>query len=503
VPGADPFTFEFDDNTSDIEIGDGVLVHAGNISSGNAFHGSVRAVEARRLRVFIPVKNLASDVFAKQSWIIDRLPSDVTAEASHTALYDFLVSPIDVKKQLILGISERKQTRFFTPPASIARENATGALNSSQAEAVGRAINCDVFHLIWGPPGTGKTKVIPRIVEGAGGPVLLGAFTNTAVDKMLVALLKHDPKARFLRMGRSKDSSRELLDLLDDPAEYFSEDMAEKRRSVTAVREALTSARVVAATAHRASTLPYLRTRHFEMAIIDEAGQLTEPLTLGLILRGKRFVLIGDDRQLPPVVRTRALASSMFERLKREYPNDVTLLDTQYRMHPAIMALANRLFYDGRLRSGVTPDDRTPPDGAPITLIPVEGPSDDRRNLAEAEAACARAMSYIRDHGIAGSRIGVVSPFRAQVALMRQLLENTGITVDTLERFQGGERDVMILSFVRPSATGFVFDERRLNVAITRAQRKLVLVAHPRLFQDSRYSWIYTFTEAPKTAGAI
>jgi DNA replication ATP-dependent helicase Dna2 len=499
VMGAEPFTFEFDDNTSDIATGDAVLVHAGNISSSHAFHGYVRAVEARRMRVFIPVKNLSMDVFQGQAWTIDRLPADVTAEASHTALYDFLVSPMDVKKRVVLADGALRR-RVAAPYVPAARET---DLNGSQMEAIHHGIHCETFHLIWGPPGTGKTKVIPRIVEGVDGPVLLGAFTNTAVDKMLLAVLDRDPTIRFLRMGRAADSP-ELARRLGDPAvDYFSEDLAEKRGSVKAVREALQGARIVAATAHRAATLPYLRTRPFEMAIIDEAGQLTEPLTLGLILRGRRFVLIGDDRQLPPVVRTRALGRSLFERLKSEHPGSVTLLDTQYRMHPGIMAIANRLFYDGRLRSGVAPDDRTPPEGAPVSLIPIEGASDDRRNPAEAAAASALARAYMRDYGISGSRIGVVSPFRAQVALMRQMLEDTGITVDTIERFQGGERDVMILSFVRPSASGFVFDERRLNVAITRARRKLVLVAHPNLFRGSSYEWIYTFTEAPKTAGAI
>src|SRR4029453_5273857 len=133
-------------------------------------------------------------------------------------------------------------------------------------------------------------------------------------------------------------------------------------------------ARIVAATAHRASSLPYLRNRAFEMAIVDEAGQLTEPLTLGLILRARRFVLIGDDRQLPPVVRTRGLAHSMFERLKRN-TSAVTLLETQYRMHPEIMDVSNRLFYEGRLKAGVTALDRTPPDhpdGTPVVFVPVE-----------------------------------------------------------------------------------------------------------------------------------
>src|SRR5262249_35700559 len=149
-------------------------------------------------------------------------------------------------------------------------------------------------------------------------PVLLGAFTNTAVDKMLIALLEHDPAVRFLRLGRASDSPELVKKLGGDPAEFFTEDLALKYGTIRAVKEALQQARIVAATAHRASTLPYLRTRAFDTAIVDEAGQLTEPLTLGLILRARRFVLIGDDRQLPPVVRTRGLAHSMFERLKRD-----------------------------------------------------------------------------------------------------------------------------------------------------------------------------------------
>jgi DNA replication ATP-dependent helicase Dna2 len=239
------------------------------------------------------------------------------------------------------------------------------------------------------------------------------------------------------------------------------------------------------------------------MSIVDEAGQLTEPLTLGLILRARRFVLIGDDRQLPPVVRTHGLAQSMFERLKRD-TTSVTLLETQYRMHPEIMNVSNRLFYGGRLKAGVSAKDRMPPDGpdaSPVVYIPVESQRDGRSNVDEAAVVVHLVRSFIRDRGIRPESVGVVSPFRAQVVLLRQMLAGTGVTVDTVERFQGGERDIMILSFVRSRGTGFVFDDRRLNVAITRARRKLVLVAHPSLFRKSRYEWICTSTETLKTAG--
>jgi DNA replication ATP-dependent helicase Dna2 len=345
--------------------------------------------------------------------------------------------------------------------------------------------------------------VIPEIVRNIGGDVLLGAFTNTAVDKMLMALLDADPDTRFLRIGRSSDSP-ELASRLGDPSDFFSDDLAAKQPSIRAVRQAMDGIRIVASTAHRACTLPYLRQRQFEMTIVDEAAQLTEPLTLGLVLRARRFVLIGDDRQLPPVVRTSGLAWSMYERLKEEAEvsssRTLTLLDTQYRMHPEIMAVSNRLFYDGRLHSGVTQDERRPPEGNPVMFVPVAtgaaGGADSRRNEAEAEAVAQLVRRYRAmptDHPLT---IGVVSPFRAQVALLRHLLTDVDVTIDTVERFQGGERDIMILSLVRAQSSDFVFDERRLNVAITRARRQLVFVAHPELFSNSRYEWLSTYAES-------
>ncbi len=178
------------------------------------------------------------------------------------------------------------------------------------------------------------------------------------------------------------------------------------------------------------------------------------------------------------------------------------MLDVQYRMHPEIMDVSNRLFYDGKLRAGVSASERQPPDGVPVVFVPVvpERVSDDRKNETEASVVEDLVRFYIREHHMAPESIGVVSPFRAQVVLLRQRLAGTGVSIDTVERFQGGERDIMILSFVRSRGTGFVFDERRLNVAITRARRKLVLVAHPDLFRNSKYAWIATFTETLDTA---
>jgi len=498
LPDAEPFTFQFVENTSDLQPGDGVLIHSGNISSTPIFHGFVRALEIDRVRIAIPLKNLHASAFEGKTWIVDRFPADVTSEASHTALYDYLTS---VPRQLTAG------SRTDGPKLQV---SSAVSFNQSQLRAIERSVASKAFHLVWGPPGTGKTKVIPEIVERVTGRILLGAFTNTALDKMLMALLDADPAARFLRMGRASESPElaARLQTTGDPSDYFSEDLALKHRAVHAIRRAMDAAPVIAATAHRACTMPYIRSRAFEMTIVDEAGQLTEPLTLGLTLRSRRFVLIGDDRQLPPVVRTRELAYSMFERLKREAEGtgsdaNLTLLDTQYRMHPQIMSVSNRFFYEGRLRTGVSQDDRLPPDGSPVLMVPVESPSEGRVNVAEVDAVEEIVRRYQKDYAVPAKAIGVVSPFRAQVVLLRKRLQDTGVTVDTVERFQGGERDIMILSLVRSRGGAFVFDDRRFNVAITRARRKLIFVAHPELFVNSRYEWISTFTEIHRTAGTI
>lgn len=490
------FKFVFEENGSDLGPGDRVLVHAGQISSTSSFHGYVRSIDHRHAAIAIPLHRVAADTFDGAQWTIDRFPSDYTAQSSQAGLYDFLRSPVDNRKRAVLGNLTAGQ------PArdSIARDEIRNPLNPGQRRAVDAVAGAPVFHLIWGPPGTGKTRVVAEIAGHIasldrvpnGGGALLGAFTNTAVDKMLLALMDSDPDARFVRMGRSADSPELAARLGDRAGSCFSEDLAASAPSARALRRTLDAAPVIASTAHRASTHPYVRGRMFEMTLIDEAGQLTEPLTLGLVMRAARFVLIGDDRQLPPVVRGSKLAVSMFERLKgiaeREAPGRVSLLDLQYRMNPSIMEVSNRLFYGEALSSGVMARDREPPYGRPVAFVPVEAATSGRTNPAEAHAVRAIVNSLLKE--IPAEGIGVISPFRAQVVLLGQILKGTGVVADTVERFQGGEREAIVLSLVRSRGSGFVFDDRRFNVAITRARRKLILVAHPELFKDTKYAWL-------------
>ena len=495
------FTFEFEENTSDLNVGDRVLIHSGAISSTPSFHGYVRSIDVSRMRVSIPLNNIAMENFGDASWTIDRFPSDQTATASQTALFDFLRAPHGPLKSVVVGSDRQKYDPLDVKDAVVTDMKPSvfeNGLNSSQAQAVNRSIGCGTFHLVWGPPGTGKTRVIPEIAVNVSGGVLLGAFTNTALDKMLLALLDGYPDYEFIRMGRSRDSPRLARRLGQRASECFSEDLAASIPSPKQLRGRLDRVPLLAATAHRASSHPYLRGRSFEMTIIDEAGQLTEPLTLGLIMRARRFVLVGDDRQLPPVVHIPGLKVSLFERLKNGAIHDksehLTLLDMQYRMHPEIMNVSNRLYYNGALSSGVQSADREPPIGQPLAFVPVDSECRGRVNPDEAAVVNECVRSLLRH--ISPEGIGVISPFRAQVGALRRLLEGTGVTTDTVERFQGGEREVIVISFVRSRGSNFVFDDRRFNVAMTRARRKLVLVAHPDLFRNTKYEWMCELRES-------
>ncbi|MES3517536.1 MAG: AAA domain-containing protein, partial [Natronomonas sp.] len=233
-----------------------------------------------------------------------------------------------------------------------------------------------------------------------------------------------------------------------------------------------------------------LRASSFDVAVVDEAGQLTEPGTFLATNLADRFVLVGDHRQLPPVVRAEnELQRSLFERLIEEYPEASVMLDRQYRMSQRIQYFPAEEFYDGKLRPanpavagrrlsdlpGVSVDRLPSTLQDPVSFVDPDGTADGNRNRAEAEAIESIVASFL-DAGLDPEDIGIIAPFRAQVAeISRRLPE---ITVDTVDRFQGSATEVVVVSFV---ATGDlsspVFEDyRRVNVALTRAKRGLVLV---------------------------
>jgi DNA replication ATP-dependent helicase Dna2 len=422
---------------------------------------------------------------------LDVYPSEFSVDRMLTALHDGLLRGSKRRRDLFFG---RADPAFEDPNREII------ATNPAQNRAVNRALGAEDFALVHGPPGTGKTYTIATLVSelvDRGDRVLLAAFTNRAVDNAIEALLDQG-YSEVVRMGTAsgvrEDMAHLRLETEGDPADRAG---------------ALETAPVVAATTASCGSR-VMRSQSFDVVVVDEASQLTQPDTFAAINRGDRFVLVGDHQQLPPVVQSGgALETSLFERLVDRYPEAAVLLDRQYRMSQRIQAFASREFYDGALRPataavagqsirdlGLDPDRTDVFDG--VSVVPVAGTDADHRDEREAERVLEIVEAYV-EAGADPSDIGVIAPFRAQVSTIAPLVPE-GVTVDTVDRFQGSSTEILLVSFVASgSLDGPLFeDERRMNVALTRAKKALVLVGDPEaLASRDRYARMLEWARGP------
>ncbi|MDZ7689360.1 MAG: AAA domain-containing protein [Halobacteriales archaeon] len=399
---------------------------------------------------------------------IDPYPSTVTVDRYLVALHDFVLKADERRRDVLLGRAP--------PEFDDGSEKEYVPNNEAQNRAVSRSVSARDFSLIQGPPGTGKTYTVARLVRALvedGERVLLSAFTNRAVDNALEALLQQGFDD-FVRLG-TRDGVRA------DMLEHRFDESGDPTERATALEESSVVACTTATCASRVT-----REQKFDYAVVDEASQLTEPATLSAVNLAETFVLVGDHEQLPPVSKTEA--PSLFERLAEEHPDSAVTLRQQYRMAQRIQAFSSKEFYDGALfpadadvaRRSLS-DVVEPPDGFfdPVTFVPVEGEENGNVNRAEAEAV-ETVHEELVGAGVSSDDIAVIAPFRAQVAEISRRLPDE-VAVDTVDRFQGSSEEVVIVSFVASDDLNSpVFDDpRRLNVALTRAKRSLVLVGNP------------------------
>ncbi|MRI83640.1 MAG: IGHMBP2 family helicase [Nitratiruptor sp.] len=249
-----------------------------------------------------------------------------------------------------------------------------------------------------------------------------------------------------------------------------------------------------------------LKEELFDVAVIDEGSQQVVPSTLIPIMHAKRFVIAGDHKQLPPTVVSRGakeLEESLFERLIRNHPEESSMLQIQYRMHEAIMGFSNHHFYDGKLIAhervahhtladfSLAPPARFPQildPTNPLVFVDTKGieafeqlpdRSTSYENPKEAQLVYDLAQELLA-MGLPGKDIGIISPYLAQVKRIKKLFGlETEVEVKSVDGFQGREKEVILISFVRSNQEGkigFLKDWRRLNVALTRAKRKLICV---------------------------
>lgn len=422
----------------------------------------------------------------------------------------------------------------------------TDALNPEQNDALRLALSAKELALIHGPPGTGKTTVLAELIVQSvrrGEKVLASAASNTAVDNLLERLVAEGLKV--VRLGHVARVSEELLpwtldeqiqanasqsiakELLDqahglltharkqidrgrsreryqnarEARKEASELFKEARRMMRGVREQIIeSAQVVCATC-AGTEVELLEGTLFDLAVVDEATQATEPAALLPVLRARRAVLAGDHHQLPPTVLSQAasnqgLSRSLFERMLETHgPAIAKMLREQHRMNEQIMRFPSQQLYGGELRAHPTVANHLLADlphvsgesPGPLQFLDTAGKGFDEeiapgtestRNPGEAELVV-REVRKLLALGVRPEELAVIAPYDAQVQTIRALLPDAALEIDTVDGFQGREREAVVVSLTRsnPDAqVGFLSDIRRMNVAITRARRHLLVI---------------------------
>lgn len=460
----------------------------------------------------------------------------------------FLTRPV-AQRRLLLGRQGPRRPESL--PADVAPAR-------TATEVVERALAAPDWFLLCGPPGTGKTKKVLRTLaerlHADRQNVLLAAYTNRAVDEICEQLV--DAGLSFIRLG-SRLSTEEAY------RPYLLDAKLAACRNRVEVRRVLQACPIYVGTVSSLLGKPELfQFKPFDVLVVDEASQILEAPMLALLGRVPKWILIGDHKQLPAVVTQDVTASavaapvaellrtelgltnmrnSYFERLFRlaeqHWPWAQGTLATQYRLHEDLTELVNGPFYDGVLTHGLprqsAPFDRTSWSPATDALgqrlrgerrffVPTRRAAADasaKESRQEAQLAARLAGEIAQGYGAAfrpADTVGIIASFRNQVALIRRELAQVAttlnlpalneITVDTVERYQGSQRDVIIVSFcchfehqletlVSLDETGRV--DRKLNVALTRAKEQLILLGNEEILRaDARYRAVLEQLEA-------
>ncbi len=534
--------------------GDIVMLSRGDPIGEKPIEAIVSDRSRNRIRIVLP--ELPSGVRSGY-WRIDRAANKVAFDRMRDALNSIFEeeggAPL---RDLLLGlVHDPVGTANLGPELGGANRRPASkpeGLNESQKVACEAAIS-QRLTLIQGPPGTGKTHTAVRILQAwssqNAGTILAVADSNVAVDNLLEGLLGLGVSA--VRLGQpvkvreslreaTVDAQMERHPLRRDLEEHLelNEKLArripgmkgkekglahrdlnrgwkEVRRIERQMRDdILDRAQVLCCTCIGVGH-QLLDGRRFSRVLLDEATQATEPASLVPLVRGARqIVLVGDHRQLPPTVISRraengGLRRSLFERLVA-MGIEPMLLDTQYRMHPAISDFPNRTFYEGRLVDGIMAAERPNPAGllwndweVPMAFLPVNGDellSPDgasKENPAEAGWVAKILENLLQAGDLEEADIGIITPYAGQVRAIRDALpeRNDSVEVHTVDGYQGREKEVIIFSCVRSNSdgtVGFLSDERRLNVALTRAKRGLIVIGDPDTLRNDQTwaSWL-------------
>ena len=415
-------------------------------------------------------------------------------------------------------------------------------LTDEQYEVFRKIVSSKDYFLLWGPPGTGKTSIMIKNLckyyhEETPIRILAVAYTNRAVDEICDAVQSIEPEIKYTRVG-SRYSTREDLrtKLLDAQIQKLS--------NRSSLRHFLEDTRIYVGTLSSVAGKPAIfDLLTFDVVIVDEASQILEPSLIGLLSRVKKFILIGDHLQLPAVVQQRSnksqvkdpllanlgftnFSNSLFERVYKSavskgWNHAVGLLSFQGRMHTEIMNFVNTHYYDQKLKalpglkrllikspiySRERPDEEILKHR--IIYIPTEIDLNSKSikvNEGEARVVLQIVNKYLclnHPYGTTDNRLlslGVITPFKAQIAKIFECFDKSDhglrerVTVDTVERYQGSARDVIILSasvnttYQLRSIVSLSDQrlDRKLNVALTRAREQFILIGNREILSQN------------------
>ena len=493
-----------------------------NVTNKMVFKGNIESITDNELRIRLRAAQQNPLVFPENSrYAVEHDTMDTTFRSMYLGLSSFMDANPE-RRELLLG---QRPPRFdMAYEDRIARTT-----DNFERVALKAGAACDYFLLV-GPPGTGKTsRALRRMVEHfyacPSTQVLLLAYTNRAVDEICRSLSAILPQVDYIRVGSELSCDARFR-------KHLLENVLAECNNRREVNIRMADCRIYVGTVASIASKPELfKLKHFDVAIVDEATQILEPQLLGILCArfkdGRngigKFILIGDHKQLPAVVLQSNeqsevhdeglrriglynLKDSLFERLYRfhlqeEHCRAVDMLCRQGRMHPGVASFPNREFYAGKLEALGLPHQLENVD-APVRFIPSERDTESvsgktNRNEARIVAQLAADVYHLYKETFEVNRtLGVITPYRSQIALIRKEIQALGISalneisVDTVERYQGSERDVIIYSFCvnylyqlkfLPNLTeeNGVWIDRKLNVALTRARRQLYITGVP------------------------
>lgn len=480
--------------------------------------GTIKALTPESVVVSLRNKQQRPEDFSRYtSWVVERDFLATGYKAMHESLYDFLQAPSS-RKNALLGL----QQPAFVP----VRTERYQYLTSEQHSLLERAVSAQQYFLLQGPPGTGKTSrmlkaIVQHLHEHTSEHIVVLAFTNRAVDEICQSIKSITPTVPLIRLG-TKDSTEHTDAVITELLEQ------------TSIEELTTTIRTTRVIVSTVSSL--LKNRElfqlatFRTAIVDEAAQIVEPQLIGLLVQFERCILIGDEKQLPSVVTQQEcglsiadddlnsigikdLRLSLFERLltvcKRNNWHDAYgMVSRQGRMHEDIQEFPNAMFYGGKLsclQQWQTESHAALYNGhsrsplisllrhSRVLFLPSDREQHAKIHREEARRAAALATAIQQHYNgeITDKTVGIITPYRAQIAAITEQLPtelHDLVTVDTVERYQGSERDIIIVSFAvnhasqlrnLQSLTPDCTVDRKLNVALTRARQQLLILGCP------------------------